>query len=113
MDQLLSLLTNSYKVMKRHNLDRKLISQIYHQTFYYISSFYMNKVVSTKKLYNFLHITRSSYQVFCINILSVHPISHYFVRVQFKQLEQWARDFDLKDNGIKVTASLQQLTPAS
>ena len=111
LDQLLTLLTKFHLVLQKHGLDPEIISQIFRQIFYYLCAGSLNNLLLRKDM---CHWSRG------MQIRSVSASSHLYLaftlllsRYNIAQLEQWARDQNLEDNGTKVIDTLLPVIQAT
>ena len=93
LDQLLLLLTKFHMTLQKHGLDPEIISQIFRQIFYYLCAGALNNLLLRKDM---CHWSRGMQ-----------------IRYNVAQLEQWARDQNLEDNGTKVIDVLIPLVQAT
>jgi len=93
LDQLLTLLTKFHMVLQKHGLDPEIISQIFRQIFYYLCAGSLNNLLLRKDM---CHWSRGMQ-----------------IRYNIAQLEQWARDQNLEDNGTKVIDTLLPVIQAT
>jgi len=93
LDQLLTLLTKFHMVLQKHGLDPEIISQIFRQIFYYLCAGSLNNLLLRKDM---CHWSRGMQ-----------------IRYNIAQLEQWARDQNLEDNGTKVIDTLLPVVQAT
>merc|ERR1712045_116754 len=93
LDQLLTLLTKFHMFLQKHGLDPEIISQIFRQIFYYLCAGSLNNLLLRKDM---CHWSRGMQ-----------------IRYNVAQLEQWARDQNLEDNGTKVIDTLLPVIQAT
>ena len=93
LDQLLTLLTKFHMTLQKHGLDPEIISQIFRQIFYHLCAGSLNNLLLRKDM---CHWSRGMQ-----------------IRYNVAQLEQWARDQNLEDNGTKVIDTLLPVIQAT
>merc|ERR1719381_313323 len=93
LDALLQQLTKFHLVLQKHGLDPEIISQIFRQIFYYLCAGSLNNLLLRKDM---CHWSRGMQ-----------------IRYNIAQLEQWARDQNLEDNGTKVIDTLLPIIQAT
>ena len=86
---LISVLYRFHLVLQKHGLDPEIISQIFRQVFYYLCAGSLNNLLLRKDM---CHWSRGMQ-----------------IRYNVAQLEQWARDQNLEDNGTKVIDTLMPI----
>ena len=93
LDQLLTLLTKFHMTLQKHGLDPEIISQIFRQIFYYLCAGSLNNLLLRKDM---CHWSRGMQ-----------------IRYNVAQLEQWARDQNLENEGTKVIDTLGPVIQAT
>ena len=93
LDQLLTLLTKFHMTLQKHGLDPEIICQIFRQIFYYLCAGSLNNLLLRKDM---CHWSRGMQ-----------------IRYNVAQLEQWARDQNLENEGTKVIDTLGPVIQAT